>query len=563
MSSSGILQVKEQLAAALAESVTHAGLEVAQLPAIQLSPTPDKRFGDLSANLAMLIAKEAGRKPREVAELLAKHLEVSPDVVERVEVAGAGFINFFLHPGWALPVVREILQVGDGYGRSNEGQGRRVQIEFVSANPTGPLGVHHGRGGAIGDALANLLAWTGHQVEREFYINNERTSLQMRRFGESVEARYLQLCGRDAEVPEDGYRGEYVAEIAQALRAREGDRYLELPPEERVPLFTKLAEQEMLREQREVLERFGIRFNHWFEADALFESGAVEEVITVLGKGGFTYEAEDALWLRTTDFGDDRDRTLVRRTGQPTYLATDAAYHRDKFARGYDLVIDIWGPDHHGYLARTRAAVQALGISPDRLELIIYQLVRLIRRGELVMMSKRAGDIVPLADLITEVGADVARFFYLMRSSDSHLDFDLDLAKQQSRDNPVFYVQYAHVRTCSIFARAEERGIALPAPDSADLSLLRHERELDLMRKLAELPEEILLAANLREPHRMTVYAQALAQTLHGFYDDADCRVLDDQNFPLTAARLCLVSAARIVLRNALTLLGLSAPEKM
>jgi len=563
LSSSGILQVKEQLAAALAESVTHAGLEVAQLPAIQLSPTPDKRFGDLSANLAMLIAKEAGRKPREVAELLAKHLEVSPDVVERVEVAGAGFINFFLHPGWALPVVREILQVGDGYGRSNEGQGRRVQIEFVSANPTGPLGVHHGRGGAIGDALANLLAWTGHQVEREFYINNERTSLQMRRFGESVEARYLQLCGREVKVPEDGYQGEYVGEIAQAIRDRDGDRYLEMPSEQRVPLFTKLAEQEMLREQREVLERFGIRYDRWFEADSLFESGEVDEVVKLLTEGGFTYEAEDALWLRTTGFGDDRDRTLVRRTGQPTYLATDAAYHRDKFGRGFDLVIDIWGPDHHGYMARTRAAVQALGFAPERLELIIYQLVRLLRHGDLVPMSKRAGDIVLLSDLIDEVGTDVARFFYLMRSSDSHLDFDLELAKQQSRDNPVYYVQYAHVRTCSIFARASERGIAIPEPDEADLSLLRHERELDLMRKLAELPEEIAIAAAMREPHRLTAYAQGLAQTLHGFYDSDDCRVLDDQNAGLTAARLCLVRAAQVVLRNALTILGLSAPEQM
>ncbi|NIM05358.1 MAG: arginine--tRNA ligase [Armatimonadetes bacterium] len=531
-----------------------------QTAEIQVQRPSDASFGDYSANLAMTLAKESGLPSRKVAEILVAELNLPPEVIEKTEIAGPGFINFRVNPQWLQKTVEEIRRKGADYGNSETGQGQSLQVEFVSANPTGPLHVGHGRAAAIGDSLAHLLAKVGYEVTREYYINDAATSTQIRNFGASLEARYLQALGKEAKMPEDGYHGEYVSDIAKEVVEKEGDRFLEMPAEERLEQFTLLAKQKILEGQRADLAAFGVRHDNWFRESSLFESGAVEAALNLLREGGHTYEAEGALWLRSTDYGDEKDRVLVRTTGIPTYLAADAAYHHDKFIRGFDKVIDIWGPDHHGYVARTKAAVQALGYDAEKLEIIIHQIVRLFSGGEVVRMSKRAGDIVLLSDVLSEVGADAARFFFLMRSADSHLDFDLELAKKETPDNPVYYVQYAHARICSILRQAEESGVKIPQPGEADPSVLVDERELALLRKLADFPEEVESAAALYEPHRMTRYAQELANAFHLFY--TDCRVLsDDTN--LTKARLSLVCASQVVLQNCLALLGITAPEKM
>jgi len=527
---------------------------------IHLETPPSKEFGDFSTNTAMVLASQLKRPPREVASaLIAAMQKISPAFVEKIELAGPGFINFFLHPSWLHDSLREILDSGENYGRSNIGEGRKVLLEFVSANPNGPIHIGHGRGGVIGDVLANLLSAVGYKVDREFYINDAATSAQMQKFGRSLEARYFQLQGIEREMPEDGYFGDYVIELAQEILDSEGDRYNQMSEEERLRLFTDLARQKMIEHQQQTLERFGIVFDNWFSEQTLVDSGRITEAIEALKATGFTYEEDGALWLRSTAFGDDKDRVLVRNNGIPTYLASDVAYHINKFERGYDLLIDIWGPDHHGYITRTKAALQALGYSPERLHIFVHQIVRLISDGELVRASKRAGDLITLDEILDAVGKDVARFFYLMRSHDSHLDFDLELARNQSQENPVFYVQYAHARICSILREAGDRAKESTFAN-ADFSLLNHDEEVALMRKLADLPEEIALAATEFAPHRLTRYAQELAGAFHGFY--TECRVLSDDE-KLTAARLALVQATRIVLAITLRLLGVSAPERM
>ena len=550
----------DALQQALSQAREKGLLSYDQAPDFQVQRPSDVGFGDYTTNLALLLAREAKLPPRKVAEILIAELDLPPDFLEKATVAGAGFINFRLHPRLLQRTIIEVQHADRAYGASQLGRGQRLQVEFVSANPTGPLHVGHGRAAAVGDALANLLAKVGYEVTREYYVNDAANSSQIRKFGESLEARYLQVLGREAAVPEDGYHGEYVTDIARELMAKEGDRYLNVPKEERTAAFNRLAKEMILAGQQADLAAFGVRHDVWFFESSLFASGAVEIALELLRAGGYTYEAEGALWLRSTAFRDEKDRVLVRSNGVPTYLAADAAYHHNKFSRGFDKVIDIWGPDHHGYVARTKAAVQALGYDASRLEIIIHQIVRLFSGGEMVRMSKRAGDIILLSEVLAEVGADAARFFFLMRSADSHLDFDLELAKKQSPDNPVYYVQYAHARICSIFRQAEESGVALPPPGQADLARLTHPRELDLLRKLADFPEEVETAAKFLEPHRMTRYAQELAAAFHLFY--TDCRVLTD-DLALSQARLSLVQASQIVLRNTLALIGVTAPERM
>ena len=556
--------VKEKLVQALRaalEGANQAGtLDFEDLPELSLEKPPNKSFGDFSCNIAMVLAKQLHLPPRQVAQAIIDRIELPPGLVSKLEVAGAGFLNFHLRPDWLQKAIRQVHRQGEEYGHSDLGEGKRVQVEFVSANPNGPLSVGNGRGGVIGDVLANLLTAVGYQVEREFYVNDAATSTQMRKFGESLDARYQQVLGREASVPEDGYQGEYVLEIAREIAYRQGDSYLDLPPEERIAKFTTLAQEEILKQQKADLAAFGIRFDVWFRESGLFESGEVEAGIEKLRQAEFAYEADGAIWFKSTQFGDDKDRPLVRSNGKPTYLAADVAYHLNKFQRGFEKLIDIWGPDHHGYVARTKAAVQALGYRPEQLDILIYQIVRLFSGGELVKMSKRAGELVRLSEVVDEVGKDAARFFFLMRHSDSHLDFDLELAKQESPENPVYYVQYAHARICSILAEAEKASLLLPDPAKADLSLLQTEDELELMRRIADLPEEIATAASLHEPHRLTRYAQDLGAIFHSFY--TNCRVLSDDP-ELTGARLVLVEAARITLRNVLSLMGLSAPERM
>jgi arginyl-tRNA synthetase len=552
-----LTQVVEE---ALGKAQADGSLAVETMPAVALDRPPDRSLGDFSANIAMLLARPLHLAPREVAQRLLAHLEPPADLVAETTIAGAGFINFRLAPSCLHDVVRRVHAEDEAYGRSDGAAGKRLQVEFVSANPTGPLGVHHARGGAIGDALGNILAAVGYEVQREFYVNDAPGSLQMRKFGESLDACYRKLLGEDCEVPEDGYRGDYMTEIARGLCERDGDRHLQLDSEERIAKFVELGQVEMFEQQQADLQAFGVRYDRWFRERTLYEEGAVSALLDELREAGHTYEHEGALWLRTTAFGDSKDRPIVRANGVPTYLAGDLAYHANKFRRGFDQLVEIWGADHHGHIIPTKAGVAALGYDPERARIVIYQLVRLFRGKDLVRMSKRAGDIALLSEFLAEVGKDAARFFFLMRSSDSHLDFDLELAKKESPENPVYYVQYAHARICSILAGADKASVAIPDPQQADLSMLDEPEELALMGKLADFPDEVATAAMLYEPHRMTRYAQELAAVFHTCYTKH--RVLGDDP-ALTAARLVLMGASRITLRNTLALMGISAPERM
>jgi len=548
---------------AAAQQARDAGrLHFDTLPAFSIERPANPAFGDMSVNLAMMLASSAKMPPRQAAQVLLSYLQLPDTLVDRIEIAGPGFINLYLKPTWLHGIVQEIHRQADDYGRSNLGQGKHVLVEFVSANPNGPLSIPHGRGAIIGDVLSSVLAAAGYAVSREFYVNDAATSTQMVRFGESLVVRYLQEFGQAIEFPEDGYHGDYVTDFARKIKATDGDKYLKMPAAERLELFTALGKDAMITWQREVLASFGVVFDNWFKESALYAHDDVSACLAALAERGATYEAEGAVWLASTRFGDDKDRALVRTNGKPTYLASDVAYHRNKFERGYHILIDIWGPDHHGYIARTKASMAALGYDPEQVHVLIYQVVRLLRNGEFVMGGKRKGDIILLSELVEQVGRDAARFFFLLRSADSDLNFDLDLAVKETSDNPVYYVQYAHARIASILRSAAEKGIAIPDPLTTDLSTLGHEAEVALIRRLADFPEEILTAAELYEPHRLTRYAQDLAREFHVFYDR--CPVLkDDTPAPTRDARLTLVGAAKITLRNVLTLLGVNAPERM
>lgn len=553
-------RLEQVIRAALAGAQSSGEITFEGEPAIELEAPRNKDHGDLSCNVAMVLAKQAGMPPRKLAENLVARIETGNGLIDRVEIAGPGFINFYLKPGWLHDVVREIHSQGSGYGRSERGVGIKVLLEFVSANPNGPITVGSGRSGIIGDTLARLYQLTGAEVWREYYINDAANSSQMINFGRSLVVRYQQLLGQDVPFPEDGYHGEYVTDIARGIIEESGDKYLKMDEEERLTLFTRMAEDAMITQQKADLKDFAIEFDCWYSERGLHDSGKVEATIDRLGHSGFTYEKDGAVWLKSTAFGDDKDRALVRSNGKPTYIASDAAYHADKFERGFNRLINVWGPDHHGYIARTKAAVGALGYNPEDLHVIIYQAVRLFSGGEIVMMSKRAGDVISLAELVEEVGKDAARYFLLMRSQDSQLDFDLELAKKQSDDNPVYYIQYAHARIASILRNAKEQGVAVPDAASTDISGLTAEAEIDLMKKLADWPDEVATAAFTHQPHRLTAFAADLARLFHKFY--TECRVLGDDP-ALTSARLVLVGAARTVLGNLLETIGVSAPEKM
>jgi len=552
--------IAQSVLGALGAACEAGELAITGMPAaddFQVERPPNAEFGDWSCNAAMVLAKAAKQPPRRVAEAIARHLAAG-ELIERVEVAGPGFLNFFLKPAWLQAAVREARARDREYGANETLRGQRIQVEFVSANPTGPLNVVSGRAAAYGDTLAHLLACCGAEVSREYYVNDALHSTQIGRFGLSLEARYCRALGQDKPLPEDAYQGEYLAEMGAEIAQEHGDRYLALSEEERVAAFTEMALARIVADHKAVLEAFGVCYDVWFHESSLVASGAVDGVVEALEQAGRTYESEGAVWFRATAFGLEKDEVLIRRTGQPAYLAGDLAYHRDKHERGFDRVIDIWGPDHHGHVARTLAGVKALGYPEGWLEIIIHQVVRLVSGGELVRMSKRAGEIVALADLVADVGKDAARFFFLMRSADASLDFDLELAKRESDENPVYYVQYGHARICSILREAEKRGVS--PPGEADLALLREPDELALMRALADFPEEVEHAAHSRAAHRMTRYAQDTARAFHAFY--TTCRVLGDDP-ALTAARLALVDASRIVLRNVCGILGIEAPERM
>jgi arginyl-tRNA synthetase len=537
-------------------------LHFESLPAFTVERPANPAFGDLSVNLAMVLAGETKVSPRRAAQALIDYVLFPANLVERMEIAGTGFINLYLVPAWLHDTVREIHRQGDAYGHSDLGQGTPVLVEFVSANPNSPLNIPHGRGAVIGDVLCSVLAAAGFAVSREFYVNDAATSSQMVRFGESLVVRYLQELGQQIEFPEDGYHGEYMIDFARRIVARDGDKYLHMPAAERLELFTELGKEAMIARQREVLASLGVEFDTWFRESTLFEQGKVEQTLKMLAERGQTYEAEGAVWLASSRYGDDKDRPLVRSSGKPTYLAADVAYHQEKFNRGFQILIDIWGPDHHSYIVRTKAAMAALGHDPDQVHVLIYQVVRLLREGEFVVGGKRKGDIVLLSELIEQVGKDAARFYFLLCGVDSDLNFDLDLAIKESSDNPVNFVQNAHARIACILRTAQERGVALPDPFTTDLHPLGHEAEVALIRTLADFPEEILTAAELYEPHRLTRYAQNLAREFHAFYDH--CPILkDDTPADVRDARLVLLAATHQTLKNTLTLLGLTTPDRV
>ncbi len=556
---------------ALADAVAAGDVALAEQPDVALERPRDPSHGDWATNVAMVSAKAAGMNPRVLAEAIASRIAGHPDVAA-VEVAGPGFINLRLSDTALQRVVTEVRDRGAGFGRVDQGRGRRVQIEFVSANPVGPMHVGHGRWAALGDSMARVLAHAGWDVQREFYIND--AGVQMDIFAKSVAARYLALCGRTVDFAAEWYQGAYITEIAAEIRRVEGDGWADAPAAAREAHFREKAYAQVLEHLKSVLHGMGVDFDVWFSERTLHAPGPggdseVDVAIGKLREGGHVYEKDGATWFRSTDFDDDKDRVLRKADGDLTYFAADIAYHMDKFDRGFDRVINIWGADHHGYVARMKAAAAALG-HEGQLDVVIGQLVTLMRDGEIVRMSKRTGEMVTFEELLDEVGADAARYFFLRQSTDQPLNFDIGLAKEQSSDNPVYYVQYAHARICSILRKAA--GLAPDAeidvaatsgslvPTIADLARLVDPSELAMLRKIAEFPEVVEQSADRLAPHKLTTYAEDLAASFHQFY--TQCRVVSD-DAGLTGARLALVDASRIALAGVLGLLGVGSPERM
>ena len=517
-----------------------------------------EEHGDFSTNAALQLAKPLLRKPREVAGELVGAIRQADDRgwFRELTVAGPGFINIVLSDEAWREVLATALEKGRRFGSSDLGRGDKVLLEFVSANPTGPLHVGHGRGAAVGDALAKLFSFTGYDVITEYYVND--VGNQMDNLGRSLFARYLQACGKEAPLPEDGYRGEYLAELARDYRAEVGDRYADAPAEEALPMFRRVACDRILAGIRKDLEAFNVRIDNWFREESLHGAGAVAGAVSDLRARGQLYEADGAVYFRSESHGDEKDRVLVRSDGRTTYFASDVAYHRDKYRRTFARIIDIWGADHHGYAPRLAAALQGLGEDPGRLEILLVQFVTLIRDGKAVQMSTRSGEFTTLREVLDEVGIDTARFFYLLRSFHSHLDFDLTLAKTQSSENPVYYIQYVHARICSIFREAAERGTAVA--DRPSLSALTLPDEVGLMKKLARFPDVVAEAVRLREPHRIPFYLLELAREFHAFYHNH--RFLGETP-ERTQGRLALARAVRNVVATGLSLIGVSAPERM
>ena len=528
------------------------------LPAFVLEVPREKEHGDFATNIAMLLTRQARMAPRQIAETIAEGINTESARIARIEIAGPGFINFFLENTWVYDVLPQVEKEGELYGNSATGQGKKVQVEFVSANPTGLLHMGNARGAALGDTMAALMQAAGFEVSREFYINDAGN--QIENFGKSLEARYLQLLDRDVPFPEDGYHGADIIDTVKGIIEKHGDRYLDMESTLRKEFFIKYALDEKIRAIKKTLSQFGVEYDVWFSEQSLHESGAIDGILDQLREKGFLYESEGALWLKTTEFGDEKDEVLVRSNGIPTYFAADIAYHKNKFDRGFEWVINIWGADHHGHVKRLKGAMQALGYNPDSLDIVLMQLVRLFKGGDIIRMSKRSGEFITLDDLMSDVGIDAARYFFVMRNADSHLDFDMDLAKSQSTENPVYYIQYAHARISSILRQLEDRGEILPLAGECDFRLLQEQAELDLMRKLADFPIEISEAAVNLEPHRIARYAHELAGLFHSFYNSHRVIVEDGE---LQKARLVLVKSVQTVVKRALGLIGVTAPESM
>lgn len=528
-----------------------------ELPDVQLEVPPRKELGDFSTNIAMQASRVFRCNPRIIAQTIVDNLQCPQ--IERLEIAGAGFINLYLVNNWPYKLLASILDKGQDYGNLPKRITPRIQLEFVSANPTGKLHVGHGRGAAFGSSLANLMLAAGYNVQKEFYINDAGT--QIDNLAKSVNARYLELLGQEFEFPESGYHGEDIVKTAKNIIEQDGDKYLQISEIERLTIFKEFALVEKLNGLKQDLADFGVTFDNWFSERSLYRDDKINKTCEILTEKGYLYEQDGAKWLRSTDFGDDKDRVVIRDNGIPTYLAADIAYHQNKLERGFDTLINIWGADHHGYIARVKAAISALGYEGESLEVLILQMVSLYRDGHMVKMSKRTGQSITLSDLIEEVGKDAARYFFVMRSIDSQLDFDLNLAIEKSSDNPVYYVQYAHARICSIFSQLQDLGVdCLITKDPEKLQLLTHETELNIIKKIGSYEEEITYAAKERMPHKIAHYVYDLASLFHTFYNQ--CRIVGVES-DVQQARISLISATRVTLTHALSILGVTAPERM
>ena len=554
-------ELRNTIRSAMEKACANGELPQADIPEFSIEVPADRAHGDWATNAAMVSARAFHAAPRKIAEAITNNLSLDGTYFDRFEIAGPGFINFFLSKQFYVDVLKDIEALGTEYGRSDYGQGKKIMVEFVSANPTGPMHMGNARGGALGDCLAAVLDAAGYSVWREFYVNDAGN--QIEKFGNSLEARYLQIYkGEDAvEFPEDGYHGDDIKERAAQFAEEFGDRYVDAAPEDRRKALVEFALRRNIAKMKADLAKYGIQYDEWFLESKLHNDGELEETIQILKDKGLTYDKEGALWYRATTFGAEKDEVLVRQNGNPTYFAADIAYHRNKFAkRGFDRCIDVWGADHHGHVARMKAAMDAVGLDGSKLDIVLIQLVRLVRNGEVVRMSKRTGKAIQLADLLDEVPVDAARFLFNMREATSQMDFDLDLAVQQDAQNPVYYVQYAHARICSILKALKAEGIEPRACTDEELALLNTQEEIDLIRHLSSYTDEIVAAAKDYDPARITRYVITLATLFHKFYNT--CRVKDEEDH-LRAARICLCKAAATVIRNVLSLLKISAPESM
>jgi arginyl-tRNA synthetase len=533
-------------------------LRSGEVPPLILESPKDKHHGDYATNIAMVMTAREGKPPKEVARIIMSQLEDEDGIIEKAEIGGPGFINFYLKETVWYSILEEVEREGQHFGKGRIGKGRRVQVEFISANPTGPLHVGHGRGAAIGDALAKILDACGYRVFKEYYVNDVGT--QMNTLGQSVYLRYLSALGKDVEFPDYCYQGDYIAEIARKAVKEKGEEYLHCSQEVSIQSLASFGADDILQGIRGDLDQFGVHFDGWFSEKELYREEKVPRAIEDLKRRGLAYEEDGALWLKTAQYGDEKDRVLVKASGETTYFASDVAYHKDKLDRGFEVLINVWGADHHGYVPRMKAALSAMGKDEAVLRIVLVQLVSLMRDGKPIAMSTRAGEFTTLRNVVEEVGRDAARFFFLMRRPDSQLDFDLELAKRQSSENPVYYVQYAHARISSIFREALNKGIALPRFEDVDVHLLVLPDELDLLRHLAAYPEVLEASALALEPHRIPFYLMELSSLFHSYYNKY--RVISSE-VELTKVRLLLVRAIKEIIESALNILGISAPEKM
>ncbi|WP_323694311.1 arginine--tRNA ligase [Staphylococcus pseudintermedius] len=547
-------QVKQTLIQEIEKSIQQANI-VESIPEIKIEIPKDTKNGDYATNIAMVLTKLAKRNPREIAQLIVDHLDTEAAHVKKIDIAGPGFINFYLDSSYLNAVIDQALELDTQFGRVAESKNKKILVEYVSANPTGDLHIGHARNAAVGDTLCNILDAAGYDVTREYYINDAGN--QITNLAKSIEARYLQHLGQKAEMPADGYHGQDIKNIGADL-AEKQPNLMDLSDDERLKTFRQLGVDYEMAKLKQDLADFNIHFDNWFSEISLYEKGEIKAVLERMKENGYTYEQDGATWLRTTDFKDDKDRVLIKKDGTYTYFLPDIAYHYDKFQRGNDNLINLFGADHHGYINRLKASLETFGVDSDRLEIQIMQMVRLMQDGEEVKMSKRTGNAITLREIMDEVGIDAARYFLTMRSADTHFDFDMALAKEQSQDNPVYYAQYAHARICSILRQAEAQGYQVEK--GADYQTITNDKAIELLKKVAEFEPMIEGAAEARAPHRVTNYIQDLAAHFHKFYN-AEKVLTEDQ--AKTKAHLALIDAVRITLRNALQLVGVTAPEQM